>query len=1221
MKIKYLILVSLILAIITIGAVSASENADDVTAMEDTEDTIAASVENEDLSSDSADIDDTIGEGKEIDMKVTDVPKTVKYGEAIPCNVSINNEDATGTVYVYVDSYDDDDREEYDIGDEFDGDCEYSSGVYTFGNHTLFVKYSGDENYTSKILNFTFKVEDFDLTIDDTSGDAALGSDYKLYIDIPDDATGKLIVTYKGVQYTAYRNYYYVYVTIPSKELEYGLNNVTIHYIPDESSEFSEKTVNASFNCTTKIYGPSEDIEYGDVEEIVLNLPANAAGNLTIKINGNESKNITFVNGKASFPLNDLVCGEYSIEASYTGKDYNVSDKIFEFEIIPKVDVPTYVYSGDANYTIVIALPESTNGTLVIKKDEELLYSNESAHGVIPIVIASKYTDFDLTYTSGEYTFENYYEVEINDNNPKFEINITEVDKKVIKTNTFSISIEVPETFYDELEGKFELEGNFTLYVDGNKVDEVDEYWYIYLSCDTTSLSIGNHTWIVEYSGDEYYSAENKSGSFEVTYIEFNIPENITVRHGGYDAIGYVYLPDDATGLITVYIDGKEFDSELVDGDTGYAYLYDVPMGKHDIEVKYEGNYPTTSYKGQLNVDYILRVRVSEEFAYGQPVNIEVLVPDYATGNVVLNVAGKNHTAAVKDGMAEFTINDLPQGKYTATATYLGDSSYPSKTANKTFEVKGYAIILPEIEDMYYGEDYNVTLTLPSDANGTLFVKLNGGEYKNATLVNGKAIISLKDIVPGRYNLEASFEGNYTVESVSIEDFDVSIFMDYTKSLGINEKGWIYIKLPANATGNITITLDGKEINVTHVNGIVNHTLQFAQFGSHNFTLAYTGEDYDIVFEEYDWDLDEYVPEIYYLSVAPTNINLPDEDESNDNKITFNLPEDAKGKLSIYDYRNGEYKLITQVNVTGPNVSVSLDMLKPGYHDIKFVYEDEKYGNFSADDNDVTISKPTPSIVISNSGDDKVAVFTFELPKNANKSLLVKIDGTSYYVAVKDGAATLTVNNLAMGNHNISATYSGDENYTQTTVNKNVTVASSIPASIAAKDLSVIYTAGTKYSVTVYAEGGVLASGVEVVIKVNGKKVATVKTNDKGVATYKIVQVPGTYKITAEALGKTITKKLTVKHVLKLQKVKVKRSAKKLVIKATLAKVNGKYLKGKKITLKFKGKKYTAKTNKKGVAKFTIKKNVLKKLKKGKKVKYQATYLKDTIKYTVKVKK
>ena len=92
-----------------------------------------------------------------------------------------------------------------------------------------------------------------------------------------------------------------------------------------------------------------------------------------------------------------------------------------------------------------------------------------------------------------------------------------------------------------------------------------------------------------------------------------------------------------------------------------------------------------------------------------------------------------------------------------------------------------------------------------------------------------------------------------------------------------------------------------------------------------------------------------------------------------------------------------------------------------------------------------------------------------------------------------------------------------------------------------------------------------------------------------------------------------------MKQVLKLAKVKVKKSAKKLVIKATL---KGKTaIKGKKLTFKFNGKKYTAKTNKKGIAKITIKKSVLKKLKVGKKVKYQVTYIKDTVKQSVKVKK
>lgn len=96
--------------------------------------------------------------------------------------------------------------------------------------------------------------------------------------------------------------------------------------------------------------------------------------------------------------------------------------------------------------------------------------------------------------------------------------------------------------------------------------------------------------------------------------------------------------------------------------------------------------------------------------------------------------------------------------------------------------------------------------------------------------------------------------------------------------------------------------------------------------------------------------------------------------------------------------------------------------------------------------------------------------------------------------------------------------------------------------------------------------------------------------------------------------------KAGAKTTLSLKKVTVKKSAKKLAITATL-KIDGKAAKGKTITFKFNSKKYSAKTNAKGIAKITVKKSVLKKLKVGKKVKYQASYGKTTVKKTVKVKK
>ena len=87
-----------------------------------------------------------------------------------------------------------------------------------------------------------------------------------------------------------------------------------------------------------------------------------------------------------------------------------------------------------------------------------------------------------------------------------------------------------------------------------------------------------------------------------------------------------------------------------------------------------------------------------------------------------------------------------------------------------------------------------------------------------------------------------------------------------------------------------------------------------------------------------------------------------------------------------------------------------------------------------------------------------------------------------------------------------------------------------------------------------------------------------------------------------------------------LKTATVKKSAKKLVLTATLKKGTSP-LKSKQVTFKFNGKTYKAKTNSKGIAKVTIKKSVLKKLKVGKKIKYQVSYGSFVAKKTAKVKK
>ncbi len=168
------------------------------------------------------------------------------------------------------------------------------------------------------------------------------------------------------------------------------------------------------------------------------------------------------------------------------------------------------------------------------------------------------------------------------------------------------------------------------------------------------------------------------------------------------------------------------------------------------------------------------------------------------------------------------------------------------------------------------------------------------------------------------------------------------------------------------------------------------------------------------------------------------------------------------------------------------------------------------------------------------------------------------------------------------------------------------------------KNIAVDYAGGSYFTVKVVTnDGRAVGAGETVKFTINGKT-TTVKTDNNGIAKIKISNVPGKYTITTSYRGKTYKNTVTVKHVLKATKVSVKNTAKKLTLKATL-KINGKAVKGKTIKFKFKGKTYKAKTNAKGIATVTIKQKVIKKLTK-KSYAVKVTYLKDTVKTTVKVK-
>ena len=502
-------------------------------------------------------------------------------------------------------------------------------------------------------------------------------------------------------------------------------------------------------------------------------------------------------------------------------------------------------------------------------------------------------------------------------------------------------------------------------------------------------------------------------------------------------------------------------------------------------------------------------------------------------------------------------------------------------------------------------------------------------QVMSVKLVDGFAKISASEFSYGSHDLFARYiseNSDYEVEDIDFH-FDIVPEVNITERIVVGENATIAVVIE-NATGVINVYMqvgyDDVEdepifdwfVEISSDNGTFTKEISGLKLGEYEFYLEYVGDDMDNMFNPHH---------TYSISVEPKEAEIPKTFNSDGSgEIALELPEGSKGNISVYEVvgyneTTGQdilRSIIENATYTSENKSVAVSGLETGSHKLKVVYSDDENGDIVMQ---ATINVPKPDagkdVVIP----DKISGDSFEinLPKDATGSLLVTVDGVPQMVPIKDGKAKIDLSGLADGTHTVTVKYPDGDNYTGFEKSANITVKKAVEPRITASDLSILYTASTKYSVTVYGTDGKVASNTKVTFLVNGKAYKTATTDSKGVASVAITQKPGTYKITSKALGKEVTKTLKVKHIVTLPKVKVKRSAKKLIIKVKVAKVNGKYVTGK-VVLKFKNKKYTAKV-KKGVAKFTIKKNVLKKLKKGKKVTYTASYKQDTVKRTVKV--
>jgi len=513
---------------------------------------------------------------------------------------------------------------------------------------------------------------------------------------------------------------------------------------------------------------------------------------------------------------------------------------------------------------------------------------------------------------------------------------------------------------------------------------------------------------------------------------------------------------------------------------------------------------------------------------------------------------------------------------------------------------------------------------------------------------------------------------NITDDSPSVDDstveFNTSDEKDLTMDIKVEENieilptknQRINIGNIEHTTGNFSLSIDGEKQNITFDTEYLPPDYYGARmylkfdasnlsYGEHRYDLNFTGDEYfnqttksgiltvtpiilDVASEYYLLSTyensrenleDRVFIQIHYLkNITGTAYLYMNGAEKKINLSDFKAKGDMGSEYDGYScdmYSYYKYKLIT------------LDKDKDCYDYGEYLFFD-KPTNFTLKYKNITKSaflNVTYDVNI-NKEIKKGTNLEIFIPKGISKNVKVKIDGKSYKLYSKRIDADyyrlqfyVKTGSLNYGKHTIkisTPTY---------TLSKTFRV---VDEPVSPKTVYAYYGEGKTVTLTVYGEGRkVIATGANVYLKIDQKGYNYAYYFDKqakknGKVSIKIPTSlkPGTHTITVETYesdfwdipGKV---KLVIKHVVTLKSVKVKKSAKKLVLTATLK--NKKVIKNKQVTFKFNGKTYKAKTNSKGIAKITIKSSILKKLKVGKKVTYQATYLKDTVKKTVKVQR
>ena len=880
---------------------------------------------------------------------------------------------------------------------------------------------------------------------------------------------------------------------------------------------------------------------------ITLTLPEDATGSVVISVCGKDYP-AEIKNGNATVTIDNLPVGNHTIVAVYSGDgkyDYDVVIGCIEVsKVDPVITIDDIEGSvGDTvDVTVTIAGGDATGYILFYDK----YYVVENGQATVPVTIEIS----GMQAIAVGYTGDDKYN------------NGTGVKAFNAGKAASSISADVPEdadvdedlpvTVTVTPEG---ATGNYSVFIDG--VDVTSEYGELIIvdgqgSFILPGLTEGNHTIGIKYNGDVNYEA-SEMAEYIVEVSKIDIVDDIEIEgskitYGENATVTLTGLPEDATGTVTVTIDGKEYTADVEEG----IAVVEIPDLDADIYelflVEYSGDDKYTNASGMATIE-VEKAFVDwdmDDDGIEIDVNENVTISIYdvsvegATGTLNVTINGIQYGLySIEELESGIELTGFTEpGEYYVVVEFLEDPNYDYADA------RGLNVFVRTIDadmevdlpvDVEVGDVVVVAVELPEDATGDVTVFVDGKEMGTVELEEGKANIPIEGLTAGDHTISVIYFGDDKYSTVVSENMDLTVskvvptLTIEADDIEVGEDAVITVTVPDDATGNVLVSVGDAKSYGEIKDGKATVIISGLSAGNKTVSVTFVSSD-----DKYNQS--ENSTKFAVNKVDDYNITIDAAGDTDNTVVDVQLPSDATGNVTVTDEKGNSYT----APVVDGNASVDVPGLPEGENNLTVSYSgDDKYGPLAKNITANTTKADIKECILSG-GKLEMTVgdgskFTVTLTdKNGNpisgKGIKITISGKTYTVKTNaNGEASLPIN-LKAGSYPVSAVFNGDANYkpsnvvsTSVEVYTNVRIAEN-------KDLVKDYKDDSKpFKVRALDKyGKPVGAYAKVKMTISGKTY-TVNTDANGYATLPINLGPGTYQITTQYGGTTVINQITVR--------------------------------------------------------------------------------------------